>query len=119
MGRLIDADALIEMINNDISMTERFMNKVTNPLEMVSRNYISLASQLNTLKSFRAIIDEEPTAYDVEKVVAELEEEKQSNPCRNTQCKDCKYTNQCYEGEMCYKVGFDNAIEIVRKGGVE
>lgn len=51
-----------------------------------------------------------------EKVLIErLEEEKQSSPCRNTQCKDCQYTNQCYEGEQCYKVGMDNVVAIVNQ----
>lgn len=51
----------------------------------------------------------------VEKLISKLNEEKQSNPCRNTQCKDCTYTKQCYEGEQSYKVGVDNIIEIVNK----
>jgi hypothetical protein len=51
----------------------------------------------------------------VEKLIGRLEEEKESSPCRNTQCKECKYTNQCYEGEMCYKVCIDNIKEIVNQ----
>ena len=51
----------------------------------------------------------------IDKLISMLEEEKQSNPCRNTQCKECKYTNECYEGEKCYKVGVDNIISIVNQ----
>ena len=51
----------------------------------------------------------------VEKLIGRLEEEKESSPCRNTQCKECKYINQCYEGEMCYKVCIDNIKEIVNQ----
>lgn len=51
----------------------------------------------------------------IDKLIERLEEEKQSNPCRNTQCKECKYTNKCYEGEMCYKVGADNIISIANE----
>lgn len=46
-------------------------------------------------------VDAQPTAYDVEKVVAELEEE--SFP-----------THENYSA-----IWFDKAIDIVRKGGVE
>ena len=51
----------------------------------------------------------------IEKLIGRLEEEKQTNPCRNTQCKDCKYTNECWEGEKCYKVGVDNIVSIVNQ----
>ena len=56
------------------------------------------------------LIDEQPTAYDVEKVVAELEEE--------TDCPNCSM--HCVDAHMC---GFDEmrkqAIDIVKRGGVE
>ena len=51
----------------------------------------------------------------IEKLIERLEEEKESNPCRNTQCKECKYTNECWEGEKCYKVGVDNIVSIVNQ----
>lgn len=54
-------------------------------------------------------------AIDEKVLIERLEEEKESNPCRNTQCKDCKYTNQCYEGEQCHKVCMDNVIAIVNQ----
>lgn len=51
-----------------------------------------------------------PTAYDVEKVVAELEEE--------TECPNCSM--YCADAHIC---GFDEmrkqAIDIVKRGGVE
>ena len=51
----------------------------------------------------------------IDKLISRLDEEKQENPCRNTQCKDCKYTNECYEGEKSFKVGFDNIEAIVNE----
>lgn len=51
------------------------------------------------------VIDAQPTAYDVEKVVAELEEEK-------TMAYD-----KC-DGGSSYKA-YSQAIDIVRKGGTE
>ena len=103
MSDLISRSALIEMIDNDIDMTKRFIDKITNPLEMASRNYIALSSQLNTLKSFRTIIAEQPTVYDVENVVAELEE------MRDGFSKDSILAQGLSE----------TAIDIVRNGGKE
>lgn len=54
------------------------------------------------------LIDEQPTAYDIEKVVADLEEKSDDIPIQ-------------YEDN--YEKGFDDgvcyAIDLVRKGGVE
>jgi hypothetical protein len=74
MGDLISRSALIETIEQDIKMTERFMERTASPCQ----EYSCLNAQLNTLKSFKAIVEDKPCAYDVEKVVAELEEEKNS-----------------------------------------
>ena len=82
--RLIDADAFIEYLGLD---TE----------EAREENI----GEIVTLEDF----DRQPTAYDVEKVVAELEEEK-------TMAYD-----KC-DGGSSYKA-YSQAIEIVRKGGVE
>ena len=62
-----------------------------------------------------AFIENEPTAYDVEEVVKELEELKQieiKDECPFGSCADCP-TVEC---EGCYTL---KAIEIVRKGGVK
>lgn len=51
----------------------------------------------------------------IKKLIERLEAEKEENPCRKTLCKECKYTNNCYEGEQSGKVAIDNAIEIVNE----
>ena len=79
MGRLIDADALIENIRK--------------------RHYIDKALS----EIFETIIDEQPTAYDIEKVVAELERVEEH--CLNM----CDWQGQS---------AIADAIEIVKKGGV-
>lgn len=53
------------------------------------------------------LLDRQPTAYDVEKVVAELEKEK---------CTRVTYEDKYAQG---WNNGIQNAIFIVRKGGVE
>ena len=117
MSRLVDADALIEMIDQDIMMTENFINKIGIPSEKALKHYAELVSQLNTLKSYKGIIQQQPTAYDVEKVVAELEyeaklqdylRENASARCNIAQAHIHRYAEQCYRNK---------AIDIVRKGG--
>ena len=66
------------------------------------------------------IITAQPIAYNVDAVVAELEDIKEAvNGCFGIMCSECKYTQKCHTGEMDYKVAIDNAIDIVRKGGVD
>lgn len=65
-----------------------------------------------------AAIDNTPTAFDVEKVVAELEDIK-GYACMTMDCRKCKYTAMCFEGERSEHVAIDKAIDIVKRGGVE
>lgn len=83
MARLIDADELV-----------KFLKGCT----------MSNGTLINT-NTMLAVIYKMPTAYDVEKVVGELEEEK-------TMAYDK------FDGGSSYKA-YSQAIEIVRKGGVE
>ena len=50
-----------------------------------------------------------------DKLIVKLNEEKNLNPCRNTDCNDCPYTKGCYEGEQAHKVAVDNIIDVVNK----
>lgn len=56
------------------------------------------------------MIKAQPTAYDVEKVVAELEEEAKDT-CMEVECSRYR--------ACCYCRGVKSTIDIVRKGGVE
>ena len=92
MSRLIDADALIEFLDS-----ERKSGLALHDFSMVG-------SYLNAIK----YVENMPTAYDVEKVVAELEEmEEKAIKVKNV-------TVSSYACGMMHK-----AIDIVRKGGVE
>jgi hypothetical protein len=80
MGRLIDADALIENMWKIVPSTD----------------YYEFASQIcNAIRN-------QQTAYDVEKVVAELEKA------------ECHIIGQHY-----FEDGIAKAIDIVKRGGVE
>lgn len=80
MSRLIDADAFIEYVN---------------------RRFDLCSDEL------RMMIEEQPTAYDAEKVVAELEDAKFLMPPEN----DNHYADN--------GLFLEDAIDIVRRGGVE
>ena len=83
MGRLIDADALYEKLQKDSTYDLDFMDS-----------------------ELREVIEEMPTAYDIEKVVAELEEETEVFTSFETMY-------------IKYAIPKHKAIDIVRKGGVE
>lgn len=85
MGRLIDADSIIEV------------------LDRAKENCTDLRDIAIILR-MQGIIDAQPTAYDVEKVVEQLEKLKQ---------------NFVSNAQMLSANQIEKAIEIVRKGGVE
>lgn len=58
-----------------------------------------------------AVIDEQPTAFDVDKVVEQLETRKTRAAALQK-----KYTSEYFEGETD---AFEFAIKIVKGGGVE
>lgn len=82
MSRLIDADKIIDSLgNSDMDF------------------------------AIGAVIDEQPTAFDVDEVVQQLETKK----TRATELKK-KYIPEYFKGKAD---GLEFAIEIVKKGGVE
>jgi cytochrome c556 len=87
MGRLIDADAFKEALGTDTKIRRMFC----------------------------MVIDEQPTAYDVEKVVAELEALKTKYRKLQAVSDDHLEINELYT--RCIQI--DKDIEIVKRGGVE
>lgn len=68
-----------------------------------------------------AVIDEQPTVFDVEKVVEQLEsiKKKKYAACSDQECGRCRYVSTCSCGDKADKLALDRAIEIVKEGGVE
>ena len=108
MGRLIDADKLLETLQDLEPHCE-------------SKDYEH--GMLNTMRYYMPkIINDEPTAYDANKVMKQLEE-------RTAFLKDCtKYGNKTadqqsksYDTMMMYEVKdlVDDLLEIVKAGGTE
>ena len=95
MGRLIDADKLLETLQD---------------LEPHCENKDYEYGMLNTMKYYMSkIINDEPTVFDVDKVVVQLEEVKN---------KDTEIALDEAQKERCfwYAQGRHRAIEIVKVG---
>ena len=114
MSRLIDADALILYLN-DYALQE------------APTDYESTESQRTSEMVYRVIqnciraVEEQPTAYDIEKVVAELKGKKDEASIeagkRSVRIGEDEYEEEpYYEGK---KYAYGHAIELLRKGGVE
>ena len=89
--RLIDADALIEEIKTKMP-------------------------QGGARGVFRAFIDDAPTVYDVEAVVAELDSIEDC-VCNVLKCENCKHYSSCYDSGVAERALINKAIDIVKKGG--
>lgn len=96
MGRLIDADKLIEH------------------LEKVKNESASLVDMAHII-GFQSIIDAQPTAYDQNKVVEQLENLKNQVPV-NRILDDIINDKPKELGQL---IAYDKAIAIVKGGGVD
>ena len=76
-----------------------------NNLQFNGRNYNK--SQMKAILDF---IDAQPTVYDPDKVVEQLEEIRVKKTCNK---------EKCDEKELCRICVVDDAIEIVKAGGVD
>ena len=97
MGRLIDADKLLETLQD---------------LEPHCENKDYEYGMLSTMRYYMPkIINDEPTVFDVDKVVEQLEEVKN---------KDTEIALDEAQKERCfwYAQGMNRAIEIVKGGGL-
>ena len=97
--RLIDADKILEQLDDDINITSEFAKKSIKYDDY--RDFDKSFAILYMLKSYRAIVEDMKTAFDVDKVVEQLEKEIKENP---------------YQSE--YLAGLYKAIEIVKAGEV-
>ena len=101
--RLIDADELTDILGFENTQEERDEN----------------VGEIITLDD----IDRIPTAYDIEKVVGQLEELRKAEQDRPDDCDE----DGCGDGEQIYDDGrsqgryeaFGKAIQIVKGGGVD
>lgn len=71
----------------------------------------------NKANALCELIDSQPTAFDVENVVSNLEQLKLGGACED--CGYCEYFNECWDGDMSEEHAIDMAIEIVKRGGID
>ena len=74
---------------------------------------------LNKSNALCELVDNQPTAFDVDNVVSNLEQLKFGGACGNEDCEYCKYSDECWNGDMSEEHAIDMAIEIVKRGGVD
>ena len=67
------------------------------------------------------LINEQPTAFDVDEVVRQIKDikDKEYVACTDQECGYCKYFSTCCCGDKADKLALDKAIEIVEDGGAE
>lgn len=67
------------------------------------------------------LIDEQPTAFDVDEVLRQIKDvkDKEYVACTDQKCGYCKYLSTCSCGDNADKLALDCAIEIVEGGGAE
>lgn len=105
--RLIDADLLKENIL-----------KWLKPSKPDETEMIEVA---DAIVSTMMEIDEQPTAFDVDKVVRQIKDikEKKYAACSGPECGYCRYLSTCSYGDKANKIALERAIEIVKGGGAE
>ena len=101
MSRLIDADKLIKQLDDDIKITSEFVKKSIKYDDY--RDFDKSFAVLYMLKSYRAIVEGMPTAFNVDKVVEQLE-------------KESYYIDIETDREV---VNLNEAIEIIEAGGID
>ena len=103
MGRLIDADKLLETLQD---------------LEPHCENKDYEYGMLNTMRYYMPkIINDEPTVFDVDKVVNQLESELRLADKEKERC--ARENPLQFDSAKGYAMGLSNAIEIVKAGGAD
>lgn len=83
-------------------------------------NFLEQHYNKSQMKAILDFLDAQPTAYDVDKVVAQLEELRYKDVCDHLECEDCLYNEECGIGtDQTHNVEVDTAIEIVKDGGMK
>lgn len=103
--RLIDADITIKELNDRIARLDaRQQIYMENGLTSIAD---SMARKIELCIECRELLEHQPTAYDVDKVVEQLGK---------------KQNNKGFGGtiqEIFYDSGLEDAIEIVKGGGID
>ena len=111
--RLIDADKLIKQLDDDINITSEFVKKSIKYDDY--RDFDKSFAILYMLKSYRAIVEDMKTTFDVEKVVEQLEEQISKHDLLfNKYVKDKDKSDSWSISELNKIRGLLEAIDIVK-----
>ena len=110
--RLIDAEKLIKQFDDDINITSEFAKKSIKYDDY--RDFDKSFAILYMLKSYRAIVEGMPTAFDVDKIVKHIEE------CNRIREKDMekkidRELRIYYEGQLFIA---NEIIKLIKRGGI-
>ena len=103
--RLIDADKILEQLDDDINITSEFAKKSIKYDDY--RDFDKSFAILYMLKSYRAIVEDMKTAFDVDKVI--------SNIWDRSELIHIKHN--CYDEVEDY-IRVTDVSEIVKAGGI-
>lgn len=122
MGRLIDADHVKDFFFSETSGTEDVIRDLMNTHGLDYANDINeeviMAFAKDLLKAVQNVIDTEPTAYDPDKVVEQLEKKIQTHArCIEYEKKNGTITEEFQQGKAVEVL--KKAVEIVKEGGVD
>lgn len=86
-------------------------------MRMIDADELKKCIEESTWNNILDLVDEQPTAFDKNKVIEQLEE----NAIKMSECKtERPYTKKCGSEHRYYKaIGTHKAIDIVKAGGVE
>lgn len=100
--RLIDADKLVLRINDYALQEAALLNG-------------KVVGKYDAIQECIKAVEEQPTAFDVKKVIAELEEAKKI--CGKVPYCNERAKNGLCEGKDCFDCCEDYLIDIVKRGG--
>ena len=127
MGRLIDADSVKDFFFSETSGTEETIRDLAEKHNLTYLNDVNedevMSFAKDLLEAVQNVIETEPTAYDPDKVVEQLEELKKAEQNRPDNCDKTGFG----DGEQIFDDGrsqgryeaFGETIKIVKGGGVD
>lgn len=124
--RLIDADSLKDFFFSETSGTEETIRDLAEKHNLTYLNDVNedevMSFAKDLLEAVQNVIETEPTAYDPDKVVEQLEERTTFlKECTKYGNKDAEQQEKSYATMMMYEVAYlvDDLLEIVKGGGVD
>ena len=119
---------------SDLISRSEYKSKLVKALDVLNKEYreallnedndliLAIQNQQSAYMIALRLLDNEPTTYDIEKVVEELEERSDFlKDCTKYGNKNAKQQAESYNTMMMYEVAdlVDDLIEIVKNGGVD